>query len=92
MNANDYIRNRNAYPRDLLLQHAGKYVAWSGDGTTILADADDIGALIDAVDVRYPPDTEFVISYVPAGPYADPVPESPPGGVLFGPSANGTAP
>jgi hypothetical protein len=92
MNAADQIRNRNAYPREKLLQHAGKYVAWSEDGTEILADAEDIGALIDAMDARYPAGTEFLISYVPTGPYADPDPQPPPGGVPFGLAANGNAP
>jgi hypothetical protein len=36
-----YIANRNKFPIEELAKHAGKYVAWSLDGTRILADGDD---------------------------------------------------
>ena len=91
-NANVYARNRNAYPLDKLLLYAGKHVAWSGDGTTILAAADTGEELLDIMDANFPPDECFVLSYVPPGPYAPPPPPPPPGGVPFGPSANGTNP
>lgn len=90
MNYSDVARNINAFPADKLRQYEGKYVAWSEDGTAILAAADDIGGLIDAVDAKYPIGTEFTIDYVPAGPYAND-PEPPPGTPL-GQSQNGTAP
>ncbi|WP_439632107.1 DUF5678 domain-containing protein [Gemmata sp.] len=66
MNANEHIRNRNAYPTEKLLLYRGKFVAWAGDGKEILASADDIPELIDAFDAKYPIGTEFVISFVPA--------------------------
>jgi hypothetical protein len=89
MNAADFIRNRNAYPTEKLLLHAGKYVAWSEDGTTILADADDMEGLFEAMDTRYPADTEYVISYVPAGwdGKHDPTPAF---GTPFGPDQKGS--
>jgi hypothetical protein len=43
-------RNRNNFPAEELQKYAGRYVAWSPDGTRIIADADDLGALCDAVD------------------------------------------
>lgn len=67
MNASDVIRNMNAFPKDKLALYAGKYIAWSEDGTAIIAAADGIGELIDAVDARYPVGTEFGICYIPAG-------------------------
>ncbi len=91
MNAAEHIRNRNAVPTAYIRQFAGKHVAWSEDGTAIIAAADSIPELIDAVDAKYPAGTEFLISYVPAGPYADPDP-NPPAGTPLGHSANGAAP
>jgi hypothetical protein len=37
-----YLRNRNAFPRDELLKYGGQHVAFSLDGTRILASGDDI--------------------------------------------------
>lgn len=66
MNANEFIRNQNAIPNEVLLKYRGKFLAWAEDGKTVLAEADGMDELFDAVDARYPPDTFFVISYVPA--------------------------
>ena len=65
MNANEHYRNRLDYSQDKLARHAGKYVAWSGDGTDILASADAVDELVDAVDAAHPIGTEFIISFVP---------------------------
>jgi len=92
MNANEYIRNRNSLPTEYLLLYQGKYVAWATDGKKIIADADGIPELIAAIDAQYPVGTEFVISYVPAGPYEEREPDSLAGGTPFGPGANGTTP
>ncbi|MCE9565388.1 MAG: DUF5678 domain-containing protein [Planctomycetes bacterium] len=92
MNANEYIRNRNAVPTEYLLLYQGKYVAWATDGKKILADADGIPELIAAIDAQYPVGTEFVISYVPAGPYEDQERDAVVSGTPFGPGANGTPP
>lgn len=88
--AADHIRNRNAYPRDKLVPYAGKCVAWSEDGTEILASADDMGLLIDAMDARYPVGTEFIMSFIEAESRVDTAPPS--DGMLAGPSANGANP
>lgn len=91
MSAGDTIRNMNAFPAEKLLLYAGKYVAWSGDGTAILAAADDVGELIDAVDARYRLGTEFGIEYIPAG--WDGKHDPPPAGnTPLGRPLNGTAP
>lgn len=43
MNTNEHIRNRSLFPPDELEKYAGKYVAWSPDGTQIIAsDADPL--------------------------------------------------
>ncbi|VTU00830.1 unnamed protein product [Gemmataceae bacterium] len=54
VNANEHYRNRLDSPQDKLARHAGKFVAWSGDGTDTLASADAIDDLVDAVDARHP--------------------------------------
>jgi hypothetical protein len=40
-----YAENRNKFPLDELDKYAGKYVAWSPDGTRIVACGDDREAL-----------------------------------------------
>jgi hypothetical protein len=42
MDANELIRNCNAYPPEELAHYAGQYVAWSMDGKTILAHAAEL--------------------------------------------------
>jgi len=37
MNWNEHVKNRNAIPREELLPYENQYVAWSLDGTRILA-------------------------------------------------------
>lgn len=67
MDYSEYVKNNNAFPTEKLLQYAGKYIAWSEDGTAIIAAADGIEELIDAVDAEYPIGYEFEIGYIPAG-------------------------
>ncbi|MBA4063746.1 MAG: hypothetical protein C0501_08545 [Isosphaera sp.] len=91
-NANEFIRNQNAYPTGELLRYAGKHVAWSGDGTTILLAADTGEELIDLSDSRLPPDEFFVLSYVPAdwdGKHDRPFRPAP---IPAGSGSNGAAP
>jgi hypothetical protein len=91
--ANVFIRNRNAWPTEKFLLYAGKHVAWSGDGTTILAAADTAEELFEVMDATFPPDEFYVLGYLPPGPYVDQrVVANPPGGYPFGPPANGTNP
>lgn len=45
----EYLRNRVAFPLDELAKHRGEWVAWSPDGTRIVAascDPDALDALI----------------------------------------------
>ena len=41
----DFYANQQAFPRDQLLQYAGQYIAWSLDGSRILASGDTLDAL-----------------------------------------------
>lgn len=66
MDMRTFIENRRRFPPDQLLPYAGKYIAWSPDGTRIIAyDEDEIrlDAIIRAA--GYDPG-EIVVSSVPA--------------------------
>lgn len=40
----EFLRNRSQFPPEQLERYAGKYVAWSPDGRTIIAgDTDELG-------------------------------------------------
>ncbi len=41
--------NRNKFPPEELLQYVGKHIAWSWDGSHIVASANDDGELFDKV-------------------------------------------
>jgi len=41
MDMQEFLKNRRRFPAEELEKYAGKYVAWSPDGTTILASDDD---------------------------------------------------
>jgi len=50
MDMQEYLKNRHQFPDDELEKYAGKYVAWSPDGTRIIASADNLEKLCEAVD------------------------------------------
>jgi hypothetical protein len=50
MDMQKYLRNRHQFSLDELDKYAGKYVAWSPDGLQIIASADNLPALCEAVD------------------------------------------
>jgi hypothetical protein len=65
-----FIENRNKFPREEWLRHAGRYVAWSSDGTKIVASGaalDELFANLQAADIKL---NSIVQSYVP-GPDED---------------------
>jgi hypothetical protein len=62
-----FIQNRQAYPpAKLLEEHGGKWVAWSKDGTQIVAASSESGAAVhDLVVAAGIHPSEVVFSYVP---------------------------
>ena len=65
MDMQQLIRNRNEFPHDELDQYAGRYVAWSPDGTRILASDDDPLRLIATVKAAGHDIEETLIESVP---------------------------
>ena len=66
MDMREYLKNRSKTPAVALEKHAGKYVAWSPDGTHIVAADDDPMKVIAALkSAGYDP-AECVLSSVPA--------------------------
>jgi len=65
MNMQEYLKNRSAFPHDELDKFAGKYVAWSPDGTRILASADDLVKLSALVDATGYDSAEIVMEPIP---------------------------
>jgi hypothetical protein len=65
MDMQQFLVNRSQFPPEELAQYAGKHVAWSPDGTRILASDDDplrLDAVVQAL--GYDP-AETVFSFVP---------------------------
>ena len=60
-----YLKNRHQFRQEELERHAGRYVAWSPDGTQILASDEDPGQVLEAVRVLGYDAGETLISYVP---------------------------
>ena len=65
MDMQEYLRNRRRFSFDELDTYAGKYVAWSPDGTRIIASADDLSQLCEAVDSSGFDPAEIVMEPVP---------------------------
>ncbi len=59
-----FVQNRQRFPAEELEKYAGKYIAWSPDGLSILASADDELRLDEAIrQAGYDP-AEVVVSFV----------------------------
>ncbi len=63
-----FLRNRQAYPPEKLLEkYGGQWVAWSPDGTHIVAaSSESEKAVYDQVDAAGLNLSECIISYIPA--------------------------
>lgn len=49
MDMREYLKNRVAFPLDELAKHRGEWVAWSPDGTRLVATSRDPDALDDLI-------------------------------------------
>jgi hypothetical protein len=56
--------NRDRFPVEQLLAHAGKQIAWSADGTRIVASADTPEEVYRQLDERGIPVSQVVLDYV----------------------------
>jgi hypothetical protein len=65
MDMAQYLTNRHQFPPDELARYAGRYVAWSPDGTQIVASDEDPERVVDAVRVRGLDPGDTAINYVP---------------------------
>jgi hypothetical protein len=66
MKMQELLRNRPAFPAEELAKYAGKYVAWSPDGTRIIAADEDLLRLDSKIkDADHNP-AEILVSSVPA--------------------------
>ena len=65
MDMQQFLKNRIAFPPEELARFAGKYVAWSPDGTQILASDDDPLRLVSTVTALGYDSAEVLIASVP---------------------------
>jgi glucose/arabinose dehydrogenase len=65
MDIEQFQRNRARFPADELEKHAGKYVAWSPEGTEIIVSADDPQQVGEALRASTFDPEECLITYVP---------------------------
>ena len=61
-----FLKNRQRFPAEELARYAGQYVAWSPDGTKILASDEDELQLVQAMRAAGHDSAETLIAYVPA--------------------------
>lgn len=66
MNPQQVLTNRAQFSAEELAKYAGKYVAWSSDGTRILASDDDEQHLDATLRATGIDPAEILVSYVPS--------------------------
>lgn len=66
MDVRQFQKNRQLFPPEELARYAGKYVAWSPDGTRILASDEDEFQLARAVKESGHDTAAVLIAFVPA--------------------------
>jgi hypothetical protein len=66
MNLAEFTSNRQQYPLEELVKYLGQHVAWSPDGTKIIASDDDFCSLIESIKATGLDPAKCVVSCVPA--------------------------
>ena len=64
MNMHELMKNRAQFPAEELAKYAGKYVAWSPDGTRIVASDEDDLRLDEAIKAAGYNPSETLVSFV----------------------------
>ncbi len=64
MDMQQFLTNRQQFPPAELARYAGKYIAWSPDGTRIIASDDDLAKVAAAVEDQGYDSSEIVLSSV----------------------------
>jgi hypothetical protein len=65
MDTQQFFKNRAKFPPEELEKYVGQYIAWSADGTRILASDEEPLRLMETLDRLGVDPGETVISYVP---------------------------
>jgi hypothetical protein len=65
MNMQEFLKNRQQFPAEELQKYIGKYVAWSPDGTRIVAGDDDELRLDASIRAAGYDPSEVLVSFVP---------------------------
>ncbi len=65
MDMQKFLKNRQQFPAHELARYAGKYVAWSPDGTSILASDDDELHLDHVLKAAGHDPADILVSFVP---------------------------
>jgi hypothetical protein len=60
-----FLKNRQQFPADELARYAGKYVAWSPDGASILASDEDEVRLDQIIKAAGHDPADILVSFVP---------------------------
>ena len=65
MNMQDFLKNRATFPPGRMRKYAGKYVAWSPNGTRIVASDDDELRLDEILKTAGYDPSEALVTFVP---------------------------
>ena len=60
----DLDKNRAAFPIEELMKYTGRHIAWSWDGTKILADGATLGEVMDKLETMQVDGSRVVHDYV----------------------------
>lgn len=63
---NEHVKNRSLFPPEELQKYEGQHVAWSLDGTRILAGNEDPAKLVAGLLAAGYKSDDFVLSYIDA--------------------------